>query len=200
MGLQYPSDIAFTESVKRLQEAQGSREAYARMEQSTGWQTRVTPELEAFLAELDMFYLATANSAGQPYVQYRGGPSGFLRVIDDRTLGFADFGGNRQYISTGNLAENPKAFLFLMDYVHRRRIKVWGTARVVEGDAALLESPVDPEYRARPERAVLFEIEAWDVNCPQHIHVRLPAEAVAAELEGLRERVRELEAQLADRA
>ena len=132
-----PSDIAFTPAVKAIQERKGSRQSYARMERGRGWQTEVTPELAEFLADLDMFYLGTANAEGQPYIQHRGGPPGFLKVIDDHTLGFADFGGNRQYITLGNLSENPKAFLFLMDYANQRRVKLWGTARVVEGDAEL---------------------------------------------------------------
>ena len=134
-----PSDIAFTPAVKAIQERKGSRRAYARMERNGGWETTVTSELAEFLADLDMFYLGTATAAGQPYIQYRGGPPGFLKVIDERSLGFADFGGNRQYLTLGNLSENPKAFLFLMDYANQRRVKVWGTARMVEGDAALEE-------------------------------------------------------------
>ncbi len=166
------SDIAFTPTVKAIQTAKGSRTSYARMEAGSGWRGEVTPDLAAFLARLDMFYLGTANSAGQPYIQYRGGPRGFLKIVDNRTLGFADFGGNRQYISIGNLSENPQAFIFLMDYVNSQRIKLWGTAKVIEGDAALLTGLADPEYPARPERAILFAIEAWDANCPQHIHKR----------------------------
>ena len=193
----YPSDVAFTPTVKAIQEEKGSRASYARMEQGAGWSTEVTPDLEAFLATLDMFYLGTANTDGQPYIQYRGGAPGFLRVVDRRTLGFADFGGNRQYISTGNLRENPRAFIFLMDYANRRRVKLWGRARVVEDDPELLESLRDPDYPAAPERAVLFEIDAWDVNCPQHIHRRLPASEVAPVIEGLRARISELEAELA---
>lgn len=166
------SDIAFTPAVKAIQTAKGSRANYARMEAGSGWRGEVTPGLTEFLAGLDMFYLGTANAAGQPYIQYRGGPPGFLKVVDNKTLGFADFGGNRQYISTGNLSENPQAFIFLMDYVNSQRIKLWGTARVVEDDPVLLASLADPEYPARPERAILFAIEAWDANCPQHIHKR----------------------------
>jgi len=193
----FASDVAFTPAVKRLQSEKGSRTAYARMERGSGWETTVTPELEAFLSGLDMFYLATANAQGQPYVQYRGGPVGFLKVVDEKTLGFADFGGNRQYISTGNLTENPKAFIFLMDYVNARRIKLWGRARIVENDAALLARLGDPAYPGAVERAVLFEIEAWDANCPQHIHKRYPASVVAPALEKLRREVEDLRARLA---
>src|SRR5438067_1113296 len=138
----FPSDVAFTPAVKAVQEVKGSRQSYARMEKGRGWRTTVTPDL----ADLDMFYLGTANAEGQPSIQHRGGPPGFLKAIDERTLGFADFGGNQQYVTLGNLSENPKAFLFLMDYAHSRRIKVWGTARVVEGDAALQEKLRDPSY------------------------------------------------------
>lgn len=171
------SDIAFTPTVKAIQTAKGSRANYARMEAGSGWRGEVTPDLAEFIANLDMFYLGTANAAGQPYIQYRGGPRGFLKVVDHRTLGFADFGGNRQYISVGNLSENPQAFIFLIDYVNSRRIKLWGTAKVIEDDAALLAELADPEYPGRPERAILFTIEAWDVNCPQHIHKRALVEA-----------------------
>lgn len=192
-----PSDIAFTDSVKAIQTRKGSRRGYARMESAGGWETRVTPELAEFLAELDMFYLGTANTAGQPYIQYRGGPPGFLKVLDERTLAFADFAGNQQYISLGNLAENPKAFLFLMDYTNRQRVKVWGNAKVVEDDPALLAKLKDPTYAGKPERAIVFTIEAWDGNCPQHIHQRFAAKDVAPAIRRLEDRVRELEAQLA---
>lgn len=191
-----PSDVAFTPAVKAAQERMGSRRSYARMERGDGWQTTVTPDLAEFLADLDMFYLGTATAGGQPYIQYRGGPPGFLRVIDDRTLGFADFGGNRQYVTVGNLSENPKAYLFLMDYAQQRRVKVWGTARVVEGDAALMERLGDPAYPGRVERAVLFTVAAWDVNCHQHIHPRFSQRQIAPVVAGLTARVAELEAEV----
>lgn len=192
----FPSDIAFTPAVKAIQKQKGSRDAYARVEQGRGWQTTITPELKAFLAGLDMFYLGTANAQGHPYIQYRGGSPGFLKVIDDRTLGFADFGGNRQYITLGNLADNPKAFIFLIDYVNSRRIKLWGTARVIDDDPDLLEQLRDSDYPGRVERAIVFSIEAWDINCPQHIHKRFPQREVAPVVEQLQQRVQELEAQL----
>ena len=141
---------------------------------------------------LDMFYLATASAAGQPYVQYRGGPPGFLRPIDRRTLAFPNFTGNRQYISAGNLSENPRAFLFLMDYVNRRRGKVSGRARFVEGDTELEGALADPDYRAPIEGAIVFDIEAWDVNCPKHIHRRLPESTVASTIERLERELAEL--------
>ena len=193
----FPSDVAFTPAVKAVQAEKGSRRAYAKVEQGRGWQTTVTPELGEFLSGLDMFYLGTANADGQPYIQYRGGSPGFLKVLNDCTLGFADFSGNRQYITLGNLSENPRAFIFLMDYVNSRRIKLWGTARVVDDDTDLLEQVRDAEYSGRVERAILFSIEAWDVNCPQHIHKRFPQSAVATVIEKLQARVRELEAQIA---
>lgn len=193
---EYPSDIAFTPAVKAIQAQHGSRSGYARMERGEGWQTEVTPELAEFLADLDMFYLGTANAAGQPYIQYRGGPAGFLKVIDEHTLGFADFGGNRQYITVGNLAENQQAFLFLMDYANRRRVKIWGTARVVEGDAALEQQLGDPNYPGRVERAILFTVEAWDVNCPQHIHPRFSQRQIAPVIERFEKRIAALEDEL----
>ena len=193
----YVSDIAFTPAVKAIQKEKGSRKAYAKMEQGKGWRTKVTPDLEEFLSELDMFYLATANRAGQPYVQYRGGSPGLLKVIDERTLGFADFGGNRQYITLGNLYDNPQAFIFLIDYMNARRVKLWGEARVVEGDPVLEKTLRDPNYPGKVERAILFRIEAWDINCPQHIHQRLPQTMVAPIIEELQEKVRALETRLA---
>lgn len=199
---QHASDIAFTPTVKALQAARGSREAYARMESGGGWPTTITPDLAAFVAELDMFYLGTATTAGQPYIQYRGGPRGFLEVLDAHTLAFADFGGNRQFLSWGNLTDNPRAFLFLMDYAHRRRIKVWGTARVVTddpaagGDPELVARLHHPDYPAQPERAVLFTVEAFDLNCPQHIHRRVRLDEVHDHVATLQTRIAELEAEL----
>ena len=193
---QFASDIAFTPIVKAIQTRKGSRVSYARMEQGGSWETPVTPELTSFLSELDMFYLGTANAEGQPYIQYRGGSPGFLRAVGDKTLGFADFGGNRQYITIGNLSENPKAFIFLMDYARSRRIKLWGKARVVESDPALLDRLRDPTYPGKVERAILFEIEAWDVNCPQHIHKRFSQKQVAPVIEQLQARIAELETEL----
>ena len=192
-----PSDIAFTPSVKAIQERKGSRRTYARLERDRGWQTAITPDLEAFLAGLDMFYLGTASAEGQPYIQYRGGPPGFLKVLDEHTLAFADFGGNRQFITLGNLSENPRAFIFLMDYANSQRIKLWGTAKVIEDDPALLEKLQDPTYPGRVERAILFMVETWDINCPQHIHRRFSERQIAPVIEKLQARVEELEAELA---
>ena len=187
------TDVAFTQSVKAIQARKGSRASYAKLEQRGGWEDGVTPELAAFLAERDSFYLATASAEGQPYVQHRGGPRGFLRVLGPRTLGFADFRGNRQYLTQGNLAENDQAFIFLMDYARRRRIKIWGRARVVEDDPSLIERLADPAYDARPEQAIVFEIEAWDTNCPQHIPQRFGAEEVRGAVAALEARIAALE-------
>lgn len=191
------SDIAFTPSVKAFQTARGSREAYAKQEARGGFNTVIDENLAEFLTEIDTAYLATSNAAGQPYAQHRGGPKGFIRVIDTKTIGFADYAGNRQYVSTGNLADNDRAFLFLMDYANRRRVKIWGRARVVADDPALAAALMPDGYRARPEQVILFEVEAWDVNCPQHIPQKIDAAAVAAGLAKRDVRIAELEAELA---
>jgi predicted pyridoxine 5'-phosphate oxidase superfamily flavin-nucleotide-binding protein len=191
-----PSDVAFTPSVKAVQARLGSRRAYARMETNGGWETKISEDLAAFIAEQTSFFLASANAAGQPYVQHRGGPKGFLRVLDESTLGFADFRGNRQYITVGNLAENPKVHLFLIDYATRQRIKIWGEARVVEDDPALVEKLVVPGTDGRPERALVIRVVAWDANCPQHIPRRFDAADVAEALAARDRRIAELEAQL----
>jgi predicted pyridoxine 5'-phosphate oxidase superfamily flavin-nucleotide-binding protein len=190
-----PSDIAFTPSVKAEQARRGSRAQFERVERMKGWPSTITPDLAAFVAGARSFYLATASADGQPYVQHRGGPKGFLRPLDDKTLAFADYGGNRQYLTVGNLAENPKAFIFIMDYVRARRVKLWGAAKVVEGDDALLSKLTDPQYRAAPERAIVFTLEAWDRNCPQHIPRMLPFEDVTAAIGRLEQRIGDLEAE-----
>jgi predicted pyridoxine 5'-phosphate oxidase superfamily flavin-nucleotide-binding protein len=190
----YSTDVGFTPSVKAVQARKGSRHAYERVEANGGWQTRITPDLAAFVEAQTSMFLGTASRDGQPYIQHRGGPPGFLKVVDDATIGFADFAGNRQYITTGNLAENAKAYLFLIDYAHRRRIKIWGTARVVEDDPELL---MPHGYRARGEQAILFSVAAWDVNCPQHIPQRFEAADVAAALAERDGRIAALEAEIA---
>jgi predicted pyridoxine 5'-phosphate oxidase superfamily flavin-nucleotide-binding protein len=190
------SDIAFSPSVKAIQARKGSRAAYAKMAARGDWESTITPELAGFIAEQNSVFLATASADGQPYIQHRGGPKGFVRVVDDHTLGFVDYAGNRQYITAGNLAENGKAHLFLMDYAHRRRIKIWGTARVVEGDAALIAKLMPDDPDAKAEQVVLFTVTAWDVNCPQHIPQKLDADDVAPVIESLERRIGELEAQL----
>ena len=193
----YTSDIAFTPAVKAVQEKRGSRRGYARMEEKGGWRDTVTDDLAAFIAQRDSFYFGTANADGQPYIQHRGGAPGFLKVLDEKTLALADFRGNRQYITTGNLGENDKAYIFLMDYANRRRIKIWGRARIVDDDPALLQKLMDDGYKAVPEQAVVFQIGAWDVNCPQHITPRFTEDQVARIVEPLEERIGDLEAKLA---
>ncbi len=189
------SDIAFTPAVKALQAERGSRGSYTAMEERGGFRTGITEDLKQFLAQVDTAYLATSNEDGQPYAQHRGGPKGFIRVVDEHTLGFADFAGNRQYVTAGNLAGNDKAFLFLMDYAHRRRIKIWGRARVVRDDPALLTQLMPEAYKARPEQVILFEVVAWDVNCPQHIPQKFDADDVAAALARLEEKIAALQAE-----
>ena len=192
-------DVAFTPSVKAVQERRGlaPRLRTARRKRRLE-QHRHARDLAAFIAQRDSLFFATASAAGQPYVQHRGGPRGFLRILDERTLGFADFRGNRQYITVGNLAENERAFMFLIDYEKQQRIKLWGRARVVENDTALLDKLMPEGYRARPEQAILFTLEAWDANCPQHIP-RLYAEEDVARIVGeLEARIAALEAQVAD--
>jgi uncharacterized protein len=197
--LDFPSDVAFTPAVKAVQARKGSREAYARVEQGAGWRTVVDADLEAFLGNVDSFYLATASAGGQPTIQHRGGPKGFLKVLDRNTLAFADYRGNRQYITQGNLGENPKAHIFVMDYAHRRRVKIWGEARVIDDDPALLASLMPAGYKARPEQVILFKIYAWDTNCPQHIPQKLDAADVAAALAARDARIAELETELASK-
>jgi hypothetical protein len=193
-----PSDVAFTPTVKAVQARLGSRKGYARMEQQGGWATEIDADLAAFIAAQRSFFLGTANAEGQPYIQHRGGPRGFLQVLGPRTLGFADFSGNRQYISVGNLEDNAKVHLFLIDYAHRQRVKVWGTARVIDDDAQLL-ARLSVKGGGKVERAIVIEVTAWDANCPQHIPQLFDAEDVQAALEQRDRRIAELEAQLARR-
>ena len=192
---EYVSDVAFTPSVKDQQSKRGSRSGYEKMAAKRDWPDTADENLRAFIAERDSFYLATANKGGQPYIQHRGGPKGFLRVLDDRTLAFADYGGNKQYISLGNLAENDQAHIFLMDYANRQRVKIWGRLKVVEDDPDLLARLSPEHYAARPERVFVFTITAWDVNCPQHIVQRYDEETVRQVTQKLAVRVADLEAE-----
>lgn len=192
----YSSDVAFSPAVKAVQTRLGSRGTYARQELGGSWTDRVTPELAGFIAEQNSLFLATASADGQPYIQHRGGPPGFLRMLDKHTLAFADFRGNRQYITLGNLSENPKAQLFLMDYAHRQRIKIWGEARVVEDQPELLASLLVDGYKAKADRAIVFRVTAWDANCPQHIPQLVDVEAVQKVLRERDARIAELEARL----
>jgi predicted pyridoxine 5'-phosphate oxidase superfamily flavin-nucleotide-binding protein len=191
------SDIAFTPSVKAIQSRKGSRAAYARMETGAGWATTITADLAEFIATQTSIFLSTANAAGQPYIQHRGGPAGFLHVLDEHTLAFADFKGNRQFITSGNLAENPKAHLFLIDYENRQRIKLWGVARVIEDDSSLIERLMPPNYKAKGEQAIIFDVETWDAKCQQHIPQRFEAPDVARALDQRDRRIVELEAEIA---
>jgi uncharacterized protein len=193
----FSSDVAFTPAVKAIQARKGSRDRYEQLEQRGGWRTEIDEHLTTFLAGQDSMFLGTASAQGQPYIQHRGGPKGFIRILDKNTLAFADYAGNRQYITQGNLSENPKANIFLMDYAHRRRVKIWGEARVIDDDPALLQSLMPRGYKARPEQAILFRISAWDTNCPQHIPQKFDAADVAAALAARDARIAELEAELA---
>lgn len=188
-----PVDIAFTPAVKAAQERKHSRDIYERMEMGKA----IDDELAAFIGQVRSFYLATASAEGQPYIQHRGGPPGFLQVVGEHSLAFADFKGNRQFITTGNLAENARAFIFLMDYAHRQRIKLWGTARVIEGDAEMEQRLMPEGYRARPEQVIVFEVEAWDANCPQHIPQMFHAADVQQALEERDQKIAALEQQAA---
>jgi predicted pyridoxine 5'-phosphate oxidase superfamily flavin-nucleotide-binding protein len=194
----YPSDVAFTPSVKAAQTRLGSRAAYASMEEDEGWETTITPDLAQFIAEQTSVFLGTASAAGQPYIQHRGGQRGFLHVLDDKTIGFADLRGNRQYITLGNLAENPKAHLFLIDYEQSQRVKIWGEARVVEDDPVLLGKLLPADEKARGARVILFTVAAWDANCPKYIPQRLDAQGVAHALEQRDGRIAELEREIAE--
>ncbi len=197
MSQHYSSDVAFSPAVKSLQSLKGSREAYSRMEAKGGWRTAVSDDLAAFIADRDSFYLATASADGQPSLQHRGGPKGFLKVLDENTLAFAEFSGNRQYISQGNLSENDRIAIFLMDYANKRRIKIWGTAQVVDNDEELLERLRDQAYKAPVETAFVIKVTAWDVNCSKHITQRYTDDQILALVQPLQERISELEAELA---
>lgn len=190
--MQLSSDIAFTPAVKQIQARKGSR---AMFERRGGFRTEVTEDLIAFLADVDTAYLATATAEGQPYAQHRGGPKGFIRHLGGQTLGFADYAGNRQYVTAGNLAENNRAFLFLMDYAHQRRVKLWGRAHVVEDDAELTGRLMPDGYKARPEQVIVFEVEAWDINCRQHIPQKFDASDVATTLSALQRKIETLESE-----
>jgi len=193
----YSSDVAFTPAVKAIQTKKGSREGYAEVERNGGWRTEIDDKLAAFLANTNSFYLATATADGQPYIQHRGGPKGFVKVLDKHTIAFADYAGNRQYLTQGNLSENSKAHIFIMDYAHRRRVKLWGEARVIGDDPALLDSLMPKGYRARPEQVILFKMAAWDTNCAQHIPQKFDAADVAQAMSEAAAKIAALEAEVA---
>ena len=193
------SDVAFSPAVKAVQLRKGSREMLAEADATDdgAWPTEIREDLAAFIQSLTSVYLGTASAAGQPHVQHRGGPAGFLRVLDEHTVAFADFAGNRQYITIGNLSENPKACLFLMDYATRQRVKLFGTAKVVEDDPALREDLMPKGYRAKAEQAIVFTLSAWTGNCRQHIPQRFDVQDVVRLVAEKDRRIAELEAELA---
>ena len=191
------SDIAFTESVKRAQRARGSRDMFQKRVEKRDWPDKISADFAGFIAERDSFYLATASADGQPYIQHRGGPAGFLKVIDEKTLGFADYSGNRQYVSLGNLAENDRAFIFFMDYMHQKRVKVWGRLSAIEGDPELVDKLMPPGYQARPERVLIFKVSAWDVNCPQHIPRKFDMDLVKHQFDKMTAEIETLKAEVA---
>jgi uncharacterized protein len=191
-----PSDVVFTAAVKARQEEMGSRSGYAKFESTRGWESRVTPVLADFIAAQTSMYIATANAEGQPYMQHRGGPLGFLHVLDEQTLAFADYAGNKQYITAGNLDENPKVQLFLMDYANTQRVKIWGEAKIVSGDQALIARVSSPDYPAKVERVIVFTIKAWDANCPKHIPKLLKVEDVIPAIQERDQKIAALEARL----
>jgi predicted pyridoxine 5'-phosphate oxidase superfamily flavin-nucleotide-binding protein len=188
-----PEDVLFSPAVKAEQERLGSRVQFEDRE----WATEITDKLRQFLDAIDTFFLATASADGRPYVQHRGGPPGFLKPIGPTTLAFADFAGNRQYITLGHLRENDRAHIFIPHFSTQQRVKLWGRARAVEGDMALMERLVDPAYKAKPVRAIVFELEAWDVNCRQHITARYSEGEMAPAVNKLVARIKELEEEVA---
>ena len=189
------SDIGFTETVKAIQSRKGSRGAYS----DAQWQTEITSDLTAYIASMRSIFVATVNAQGYPYMQHRGGPPGFLQVMDKKTIAFADFKGNRQFITQGNLEDNPRTFFFMIDFQKKQRVKLWGSSEIIEDDPGLLAElmPDQSLYRAAPEQIFKFKVEAWDVNCPQHIPQRFDAEDVADALQDRDQKIAELEAELA---
>ena len=191
--MEKPEDVMFSPAVKAEQVRLGSREAF----EDRDWQTEITDDLRQFLAAIDTFFLATASADGRPYIQHRGGPAGFLKPIGSHMLAFADFAGNRQYITLGHLKENDRAHIFILHYATQQRLKLWGRARVIEDDAELMERLVDPSYKAKPQRAIAFRIEAWDINCRQHIVARYTEAEIAPAVNQLTQRIKELEEEVA---
>lgn len=191
--MEKPEDVMFSPAVKAEQVRLGSREAF----EDRDWQTEITDDLRQFLAAIDTFLFATASADGRPYIQHRGGPPGFLKPIGSHMLAFADFAGNRQYITLGHLKENDRAHIFILHYATQQRLKLWGRARVIEDDAELMERLVDPSYKAKPQRAIAFRIEAWDSNCRQHIVARYTEAEIAPAVNQLTQRIKELEEEVA---
>jgi len=188
-----PDDVMFSPSVKAEQTRLGSRAMFEDRE----WKTEITDDLRQFVGIVDTFFFATASADGRPYVQHRGGPPGFLKTVGTHTLAFADFAGNRQYITLGHLKENDRAHMYIPHFATQQRVKLWGRARVVENDIELMERLVDPTYKARPQRAIVFMLEAWDINCPQHIVPRYTEAEIAPGMNNLIARIKELEDEVA---
>ena len=193
------TEIAFTPGVKAAQTRYGTRKVYENFVKQGIEEDFLTQEEIEFIQARDSFYLGTVSSNGYPYIQFRGGAKGFLKVIDHQTLGFADFKGNLQYISVGNLADSDRVFLFLMDYAHRRRLKIWGRGKVIDNNPKLLEQLIVPNYSAVVERGIIITIEAMSWNCPQHIPIRYSEAEVLAKIEPLEARIKELEIALAEK-
>lgn len=191
--MEKPEDVMFSPAVKAEQARLGSRTSF----EDRDWQTEITDDLRQFLAAIDTFFFATASADGRPYIQHRGGPAGFLKPIGSHMLAFADFAGNRQYITLGHLRENDRAHIFILHFATQQRLKLWGRARVVEDDLALMERLVDPAYKAKPQRAIAFRIEAWDINCRQHIVPRYSEAEIAPAVNQLTQRIKELEEEVA---
>lgn len=192
------TEIAFTPEVKEAQTHYGSRQMYENFVKQGITEDILTDKEIEFIKARDSFYLGSVSSNGYPYIQFRGGATGFLKVIDEKTLGFADFKGNLQYISVGNLIENNRVFLFLMDYAHRRRLKIWGRGEVINNDSELLTKLVVPNYPAEVERGIIIKIDAMSWNCPQHIPLKYSAADVAAKTAPLEAKIKELEIKLAE--
>jgi uncharacterized protein len=188
-----PEDVMFSPAVKAEQARLGSRASF----EDRDWQTEITDDLRQFLAAIDTFFFATASADGRPYIQHRGGPAGFLKPIGSHMLAFADFAGNRQYITLGHLKENDRAHIFILHFATQQRLKLWGRARVVEDDVELMERLVDPAYKAKPQRAIAFRIEAWDINCRQHIMARYSEAEIAPAVNQLKQLIKELEDEVA---
>ena len=191
--MEKPEDVMFSPAVKAEQARLGSRASF----EDRDWQTEITDDLRQFLVAIDTFFFATASADGRPYIQHRGGPAGFLKPIGTHMLAFADFAGNRQYITLGHLKENDRAHIFILHFATQQRLKLWGRARVVEDDAELMERLVDPAYKAKPQRAIAFRIEAWDINCRQHIVARYSEAEIEPAVNQLPHRIKELEEEVA---
>jgi predicted pyridoxine 5'-phosphate oxidase superfamily flavin-nucleotide-binding protein len=187
--------LIFTPVIKALQERHGSRRQYARLENAAGSPDRLGPDEVSFIAGRDSFYMATVGETGWPYIQHRGGPKGFLKVIDDRTVAFADFAGNKQFVSAGNLSIDARVALIMVDYPAQARLKILGRVQILEGNPAkeLIERLRDPSYKAAVERVMLIRVEAFDWNCPQHITPRYTADEIQDALKPIEERLHKLE-------